>query len=256
MDLPPSALWERWESGVFKAGMSLPASPSSRPRRIPRGSGLSAGLAPGRIQRKPRWRRCPCATPGLPISGVVSVQAGNIASAAGCPGGRLPAGGEAGNEGTCTGGVLDPLGVERQLGVHALGGAQPHRLAQPVFAPGPGRAQANRGVPAKRRPIANPYHSPAASRPPAPARSGSCAWPPIPGSFAAPRGIHESPAWTSLVVRSLAGPAAGCCPPPIRATILLFRKPSQKDSVRKGRRLHGWGHRTRRLKSSPTIERR
>ena len=33
-------------------------------------------------------------------------------------------------------------------------------------------------------------------------------------------------------------------------------KPSQKDSVRKGGRLHGRGHRTRRLKSSPAIEKR
>ena len=67
----------------------------------------------------------------------MNFQAGNIASAAGC---RLTADGEAGNEGMCGGGVLAPLGVERQFGVNALGRAQPHRIAQPVFAPGPGRA--------------------------------------------------------------------------------------------------------------------
>ena len=41
----------------------------------------------------------------------------------------------------------------------------------------------------------HPNRSPAS-----PAPSGSCAWPRILGSFAAPRGIHESPAWPSLVV--------------------------------------------------------
>ena len=44
----------------------------------------------------------------------MNFQAGNIVSAAGCPGGRLPAGGEAGNRDMCGGGVLAPLGVERQ----------------------------------------------------------------------------------------------------------------------------------------------
>ena len=34
----------------------------------------------------------------------------------------------------------------------------------------------------------------------APAPSGSCVLPRIPGSFALPRGMHESPAWPSLVV--------------------------------------------------------
>ena len=108
--------------------------------------------------------------------------------------------------------------------------------AAPSFNPAgirarPGRAQANRGVPAKRRPIAKPYPSYAASRRRRPELDH------VHGLLSLdrspPRGIHENPAWTSLVVRSLAGPASGCCRPPIHATILLFRKPSQKDSVRK-----------------------
>ncbi len=42
--------------------------------------------------------------------------------------------------GRSTGGQFNTVVKSGANGVHALGGAQPHCVAQPVFAPGPGRA--------------------------------------------------------------------------------------------------------------------